>query len=389
MPMWYTKLIYLVLLIIGLLFSVLYEGIFSMLLLGILILLPLTQLWLVHHVRRRLSVSLTLAQSEMGRGTPQKLYCTLQNKSHFPLNYCHVTLNLQQVATKETEELELQLPLQGNFAATVSFQFAAMHCGKLQISVKKCRIADYFHLFRCSVRKCTTAEGIVVPSEQAESLNFPDLRRSEMEDSVRYDPNRPGDDNTELFGIREFRDQDNPKRIHWKRSSREETLFVKEYSRPLEKQCAIWIDRTQPKDMQITGAKVDAQMEAAHALVCMLLRQQIPAVLFWNTEQGTQHQTIETPEHLQQCMVQVLESPIPTESTGFHPALETAAYADFFCITHAAELDTNAYRRIAEQIFVLSTDETVLQQATVFPITMETLLETLAAVCNSGTERSV
>lgn len=34
MPMWYTKLIYLVLLIIGLFFSVLYEGIFSMLLLG-------------------------------------------------------------------------------------------------------------------------------------------------------------------------------------------------------------------------------------------------------------------------------------------------------------------------------------------------------------------
>ena len=70
MPMWYTKLIYLVLLIIGLFFSVLYEGIFSMLLLGVLILLPLTQLWLVHHVRRRLSNSLSLVQTELGRGTP-------------------------------------------------------------------------------------------------------------------------------------------------------------------------------------------------------------------------------------------------------------------------------------------------------------------------------
>ncbi len=84
---------------------------------------------------------------------------------------------------------------------------------------------------------------------------MPNLQRSEMEDRVNYDPNRPGDDNTELFGIREFRDTDNPKRIHWKRSSREETLFVKEYSRPLEKQCAIWIDRTQTKAMQITVCK--------------------------------------------------------------------------------------------------------------------------------------
>ena len=71
-----------------------------MLLLGVLILLPLTQLWLVHHVRRRLSISLSLAQTEMGRGTSQKLYCTLQTKP-FPLNYCHVTLDLQQVATKK------------------------------------------------------------------------------------------------------------------------------------------------------------------------------------------------------------------------------------------------------------------------------------------------
>ena len=141
--------------------------------------------------------------------------------------------------------------------------------------------------------------------------------------------------------------------------------------------------------MQITGAKVDAQMEAAHALACILMRQQVPVVLFWNTEQGTQHQTIETPEQLQRCMVQVLESPAPTESTGFQPVSEPATYAELFCITHAAELDTNAYRRTAEQILVLSTDETVLQQAAVFPISTETLLETLAAVCNPGTERSV
>ena len=389
MPMWYTKLIYLVLLIIGLFFSVLYEGIFSMLLLGVLILLPLTQLWLVHHVRRRLSISLSLAQTEMGRGTSQKLYCTLQNKSHFPLNYCHVTLDLQQVATKETEQLELQLPLQGNFAATVSFQFAAMHCGKLKISVKKCRIADYFHLFSCSVRKCTAAEGIVVPSGAGRKFEYAQFAAVRDGGQCQLRPEPPGDDNTELFGIREFRDTDNPKRIHWKRSSREETLFVKEYSRPLEKQCAIWIDRTQTKAMQITGAKVDAQMEAAHALACILMRQQVPVVLFWNTEQGTQHETIETPEQLQRCMVQVLESPAPTESTGFQPVSEPATYAELFCITHAAELDTNAYRRTAEQILVLSTDETVLQQAAVFPISMETLLETLAAVCNPGTERSV
>ena len=144
MPMWYTKLIYLVLLIIGLFFSVLYEGIFSMLLLGVLILLPLTQLWLVHHVRRRLSISLSLAQTEMGRGTSQKLYCTLQNKSHFPLNYCHVTLDLQQVATERNRAVRIAAALAGEFCCN---GFLSVRSDALRKTENLCKKMSHCRLF--------------------------------------------------------------------------------------------------------------------------------------------------------------------------------------------------------------------------------------------------
>lgn len=179
-----------------------------MLLLGVLILLPLTQLWLVHHVRRRLSISLSLAQTEMGRGTSQNYTAPCKTKP-FSIELLSCDTGFTAGCNERNRAVRIAAALAGKFCCNGFFQFAAMHCGKLRISVKKCRIADYFHLFSCSVRKCTAAEGIVVPSEQAESLCMPYLQRSEMEDSVNYDPNRPGDDNTELFGIREFRDTDN------------------------------------------------------------------------------------------------------------------------------------------------------------------------------------
>ncbi len=385
--MWYTKLIYAVLIVIGLLFSILYDGIFSMLLFSILLLLPLTQFCLVHHVRRRLSVTLQVKQTEIGRGSPQQLYCTLQNKSRLPLNYCHTILELKNETAGEAEQLELQLPLQGNFSATVSFQFSSLHCGKLHIRVKSCRVMDYLHLFSCLVRRHTAVDCVVIPSERADGLQMQAANRSEQEESVIYDPNRPGDDNTELFGIREFQNTDNPKRIHWKRSSREENLFVKEYSRPMEKQYCILIDRSQPEGQLVTSAQVDAQMECAHALSCILLRQQVPLVLAWNTEQALQVKPISTSAQLQQCMTQILEEPLQKPVSALQQLQESGfsvPYAMLFHIAHAVSLpDAAASLCCAGRQFHLLTNPQVQKQETVLPISIETLPAVLTAICNA------
>lgn len=387
MPMWYTKLIYIVLLFIGLLFSILYDGIFSILLFIMLLLLPITQFCLVHHVRRQISVSLQVKQSEIGRENPQSLYCTLQNKSRLPLNYCRTTLELHNETAGETEQLELQLPLQGKFSATVSFQFSSQHCGKLHIRVKNCRVMDYLHLFSCLVRNHTTTDCVVIPSEQADGLTMQAATRTEQEESVIYDPNRPGDDNTELFGIREFQNTDNPKRIHWKRSSREENLFVKEYSRPIEKQFCILLDRSQPNGQLVTGAQIDAQMECAHALSCILLRQQVPLVLAWNTEETLQVQSISTMAQLQQCMIQILEEPPLPEPVSALQQLQESGfpvpYAMLFHIAHMEQLPETVASRCAGKQFHLLTGSQVQKQETVLPISMETLPAVLTTVCNA------
>lgn len=387
MPMWYTKLIYIVLLFIGLLFSILYDGIFSMLLFLILLLLPVTQFCLVHYIRRKISVTLQVKQTEIGRGNAQPLYCTLQNKSRLPLNYCHTTLVLHNETAGEAEQLELQLPLQGKFSATVSFQFSSQHCGNLQIRVKSCRIMDYLHLFSCLVRNHTTANCVVVPAEQADGFTMQTANRTEQEESVIYDPNRPGDDNTELFSIREFQNTDNPKRIHWKRSSREENLFVKEYSRPMEKQFCILLDRSQPNKQPVTGSQIDAQMECAHALSCILLRQQVPLVLAWNTKETLQIQLISTMAQLQQCMIQILEEPPLSEPVSALQQLQESdlpiPYAMLFHIAHMEHLPETADSRCASKQLHLLTNLQVQKQDTVLPISMETLPAVLTAICNA------
>ncbi len=384
MPMWYTKLIYLILLVVGLLFAILYDGLFSILLFCILLLLPLTQLWLLHHVRRRLSVSLQVKQSEIQREAPQQLYCNVQNKSHFPLNYCHMTLELKNETTKQSEYLELQLPIQSKFQAAVSFQFTSSHCGNLQIRVKRCRIMDYLHLFSCNVRKKEETTCVVLPSMQADEFSFQNIQQTEQE-SITYDPNRPGDDNTELFGVREFQDGDNPKRIHWKRSSRSETWFVKEYSRPLERQSCILLDRLSSGN--ITPEQIDAQMECAYALGCILLRQQVSFVIAWNTASTLVQTPVADMAQLQTCMAKVLEDEPPEAGNVALLQLQQnpplIPYANLIHIGHTLLDPTMTTETGAGKTTHLLTTPDTTQQAQTMFLSLETLPSVLSTICNS------
>ena len=52
-------------------------------------------------------------------------------------------------------------------------------------------------------------------------------------DADVYDDFRPGNDSSEIFDVREFRDGDKIQSIHWKLSAKMQELVVREDSQPL------------------------------------------------------------------------------------------------------------------------------------------------------------
>lgn len=57
--------------------------------------------------------------------------------------------------------------------------------------------------------------------------------REQLIESEEYDEKRPGDDPSQIFQIREYREGDRMQRIHWKASARTNDLMVKDYSMPI------------------------------------------------------------------------------------------------------------------------------------------------------------
>lgn len=115
------------------------------------------------------------------------------------------------------------------------------HCGHLKISLKKAKAFDYLKLFGKSVNTCDTCEVTILPNIveiEGTMVTMPAFD----EEGNQYSKTKSGNDPTEIFGIRQFRDGDNPRRIHWNLSGRTDEYYVKEYGQPLMNSIVILMD---------------------------------------------------------------------------------------------------------------------------------------------------
>ncbi|MCD7709467.1 MAG: DUF58 domain-containing protein [Clostridiales bacterium] len=118
---------------------------------------------------------------------------------------------------KNRYEARLPLPVAGNYA----------------IELRQIRIYDMTGLFYIGKKIGRGASVQVLPQIEAAPVKITERTRHFFGDADIYDDFRPGNDKSELFGIREFRDGDKIQSIHWKLSAKSDELLVRENSQPL------------------------------------------------------------------------------------------------------------------------------------------------------------
>ncbi len=126
----------------------------------------------------------------------------------------------------------------------LSFKMKCTHCGHIQIDICNSKVYDYLKIFSKKLKMSGTCNLVVMPNLhefEGKLVTMPTLN----DESNVYSPVKSGDDPSEIFDIHQFKDGDDPRRIHWKLSSRSEEYFVKEYSHPLLNSIVLLIDNQQ------------------------------------------------------------------------------------------------------------------------------------------------
>ena len=138
-------------------------------------------------------------------------------------------------------------------------------CGAISVTVRSVRLRDLMGI--TSVRKKVgfstriTVLPAILPVPPSIESNYV----YNAESSV-FSREKPGDDPSEIFMLREYRDGDRHNLIHWKLSGRSDNFIVRELSKPVGSRILIMADTGSCRSAE--GA--DRVLEAAASVSCSL-----------------------------------------------------------------------------------------------------------------------
>lgn len=189
------------------------------------------------------------------------------------------TLTVCNTLTGETQE-ERFIFIASRKALTISHKLSSPSCGQVVCRLSKARSCDYMGLFVLPMRlgEKTRCAALFYPEIYRPVLSLDQISMPDGE-GERYSQGRPGDDPSELFGLREYREGDKLSRIHWKLSQKAGITLVKEFGLPVSDHIFFLLE------MNGSGVETDALLDAFASLSAFLLEQETAhRVSFWSGE---------------------------------------------------------------------------------------------------------
>ena len=201
-------------------------------LLLIFLLLLLSSVILGLLARPKLAASLSLPKAAEQDGIfSGKL--TLVNESIWPVFHGKGSISYENSLTKESGQIPISFSLGGKRNTTVEFKARSGWCGCICFQVNDWKCSDFLGILEKKREAAASAFTVIMPKEQKRDFSFLTREGFDME-SFRYSGNRPGDDPGETFDIREYREGDSIRQIHWKLTGKMDRLMIREKSFPVD-----------------------------------------------------------------------------------------------------------------------------------------------------------
>ena len=204
--------------------------------LGILLLCFFLNLWTVHSF----SYVQLVDREELTKGETLALHLRIHNDMPYPFTMMRV--HVSAVSSQEDVTYSFALPAHGQIE--FSPRFLCAFSGRSEVGMSRVEIEDVFGLTRLNFNMLRLPYYRKRPV-----LVYP--RVHELSLLGAYSPDDKNFSGTSLnlsgtgenfAGVREYRQGDSQKRIHWKTSARAQKLYTREYEYASETHCLICID---------------------------------------------------------------------------------------------------------------------------------------------------
>lgn len=255
-----------------------YFGSIGALAVGIaLVLVPLGSLAGNLAIRKKLVLHVD-APASARKGDEAFVTVTLQNPTLLPAICLRAEILAENQLNRQKTQWKQNFWALPGQTRTYRLKLASPYCGRLRLSVTKAKLYDCFGLMGLPCSRGNVAHMVVQPDTFAmEVTMLPVADRTP--DSEDYSQQRPGQDLTETYQLREYVPGDSPRQIHWKLTGKFDRLIVRDPALPIARNVLIFWERTGQSE---SPERVDAQAEAVVSLCRGLLDGGFFFTVGWN-----------------------------------------------------------------------------------------------------------
>ncbi len=295
-------LFYFIMLIAGLLLSVICLQYGTVAIMGALFIVPIFMLIFLISMKLHTTVEVTCKNQVAEKDSMEKparatIALAVENAGKvLPISKGVAWVRYENLFSGEKGKMKIRFSVDAGKRRGRRIPVVIHHCGNVSIQVVKVKIFDYLNIFATTVGKDFERQDILVMPPLKEIYLGRDRWYNETnEDSDRFSLYKKGDDPSEIFDIRDFKDGDRIQMIHWKLSSKTGHYMVKEGSLPLAKAIHIFIDLC-----AASSTDADLLIQGVYSISMQLMEQRVPQRFMWydNVNDIIQEHLIEQEEEL-------------------------------------------------------------------------------------------
>lgn len=191
----------------------------------------------------------------------------------------HVKMQIQMENVSTGEKIHYWVSAGSKMVERISVVFKAEHCGTIQISIRKCWIYDVLFILKDKKKVNETQTIAILPECHLLPVEVTRKTRKFIADAEEYSDRESGDDPSELYQLREYRDGDSIRDIYWKLSVKADEMLVKEHGRPMGCVVLIWLNLQIPEKRRKQVSSVI--LEAVSSLSLSLLEEKCVHMVAW------------------------------------------------------------------------------------------------------------
>lgn len=260
-----TKILFAILIIICSMFYILYVWDFALILLVVMLALPVIMFVTTFIAKKHIHAEFALKETVISKNASFPVQLCVTNTSFIPVGKAESRIEYYNIFNNSVSSFDIYMPIQARNTQRMTFQVNSKYCGIIIVKTAYISIFDPLRLFRFRIAKDISAK-ITVQPDTHEIGGIVSESAADYDESTIFSENKPGDDPSEVFDLRQYNPGDKLNRVHWKLSSKKDELIVKDYSLPIECSTALFLDLKYYEDSDYTLPIFDTLIETLVSL---------------------------------------------------------------------------------------------------------------------------